>query len=372
MVEEKPLIPSRQFAAVLLVILAGAAVAAFYLRAQTQGQNANSRQAQSPAASQMDRNLVVLDPAHGGQDAGATLGDKILEKDVTLAIAARMRATLTAAGFTVVSTRDADPATPLTGDQRAEIANRAHALACIVIHATASGSGLHLYTSALQPPQEDSSANVPLTPRVAFVPVPWEMAQAASVSQSLRLAGDLSAALGKANLPLLAGREPVRPLDNLQCPAVAIELAPLPVAGSDATPVTDADYQQRVAATLTAALQAWRNDVDPTAPNSAATSAGGAGTADPAAQAQAAAQAARAAAEASGRAAARLAAAKAHAPLGVPAGTPAASQAASQAGSQAGSRGAANKDKANSAGKAAPASSSSGSGDSPATAGGGQ
>jgi N-acetylmuramoyl-L-alanine amidase len=361
--EDKPLISSRKFAAVLLAILAGAAAAAFYLRAQTQGQSANSRQAQIPAASQMDRNLVVLDPAHGGPDAGATLGDKIFEKDVTLAIAARMRAKLTAAGFTVVSTRDADSAdpNPLTGDQRAEIANRAHALACIVIHATASGSGLHLYTSALQPPEEDSSSNVPLTPRVAFVPVPWEQAQAASVSQSLRLAGDLSAALGKANLPLLAGREPVRPLDNLQCPAVALELAPLPIAGSDATPVTDADYQQRVAATLTVALQAWRIDVDPTASNSSAT-----GAADSAVAAQAAAQSARASAEAAGRAAVRLAAAKAHAPLGVAAGT----HAASQAGSPAGSHGAAYKDKENSAGKAAPASSSSGSGDNPAPAGG--
>jgi hypothetical protein len=158
------------------------------------------------------------------------------------------------------------------------------------------------------------------------------MAQAASVSQSLRLAGELSSALGKANLPAVAGREPVRPLDNLECPAVALEMAPLPVAGSDATPVTDADYQQRVAATLTTALQAWRNDVDPTASNSAAT-----GAADSAAAAQAAAQAARASAEAAGRAAARLAAAK-----------------------------------ANSAGKAAPASSTSGSGDNPAPAGGSQ
>lgn len=321
------MIPSRKFAAVLLAILAGAAVAAFYLRAQPQGQTLNPTQAQTSAASEMNRNLVVLDPAHGGPDAGATLGDKIFEKDVTLSIAA-----LTAAGFTVISTRDADPATPLTGDQRADIANRAHALACIVIHATASGSGVHLYTSALQPPQEDSSANLPLTARVAFVPVPWEMAQAASVSQSLRLAGVLSAALGKASLPAVAGREPVRPLDNLICPAVAIELAPLPVAGGDATPVTSPDYQQRVAATLTAALQAWRNDVDPTASNSAAT-----GAADSAAAAQAAAQAARASAEAAGRAAARLAAAK-----------------------------------ANSAGKAAPASSTSGSGDNPAPAGGSQ
>jgi hypothetical protein len=213
---------------------------------------------------------------------------------------------------------------------------------------------VHLYTSALQPPEEDSSSNVPLTPRAAFVPVPWEQAQAASVSQSLRLAGDLSAALGKANLPVVSGREPLRPLDNLQCPAVAIELAPLPVAGSDATPVTDAEYQQWVAATLTTALQAWRNQVDPTAANS--TAAGGTVATDPAAQAQAAAQvaaqAARAAAEAAGRAAVRRAAAKAHAPSG--------------------GQGAANKDKENSAGQAAPASSSTGSEENPAPAGGSQ
>jgi len=305
---------------------------------------------------QMDRNAIVLDPAHGGQDAGATLGDRILEKDVTLAIAARLRATLTAAGFTVVSTREADSATPPTNDQRAEIANRAHALACLVIHATASGSSVHLYTSALQPPEEDASAEAELTSRSAFVPVPWEMAQAASVSQSLRLASDLSTALGKANLPAISGREPVRPLDNLECPAVAIELAPLPVAGSDATPVTDADYQQRVAATLTAALQAWRGHVDPTAPNAAAT--GGAEVTNPAAQAQAAAEAARAAAEAAGRAAARRAArASADKPHAAP-------------GSQAEAQDQSNEVKANSQGKATLPNSTNDSGDEPAQTGG--
>ena len=260
------MIPSRKFAAVLAAALACAATAALYVRAQAQGQISGHPQGQTFDALQMNRNAVVLDPAHGGQDAGATLGDKILEKDVTLAFAARLRATLTAAGFTVVSTREADSTTPPINDQRAEIANRAHAVACIVLHATASGSGVHLYTSALQPQEEDAIASIPLTPRSAFVPVSWDRAQAAFVSQSLRLVSDLSAALGKASLPAFSRREPVRPLDNLECPAVALELAPLAVAGSDATPVTDADYQQRVAATLTTALQAWREHATPAAP----------------------------------------------------------------------------------------------------------
>jgi N-acetylmuramoyl-L-alanine amidase len=210
----------------------------------------------------------VLDPAHGGPDNGATLGNQVLEKDITVALAARLRAALTSAGFTVVSTRDADPPTPLTTDQRAEIANRAHPLACIVLHATAGGSGVHLYTSTLQPsePQpSDSQSDAP-----AFTPTPWDEAQAGSIPQSLALAASFNTALTKAGLPALLGRAPLRPLDNLTCPAVAIELAPLLVAGGDPTPVTDADYQQRVAAALAATLRLYRDQ---------ATSAAGANSA---------------------------------------------------------------------------------------------
>ena len=110
-----------------------------------------------------------------------------------------------------------------------------------------------------------------------------------------------------------------------------------------------------MAATLTAALQAWRDHVEPTVSNAAATGAGGAGTNDPAAKALAAAEAARTAAEAAGRTAA-----KTHAPLGVP------------AGSQTGSQGQVNKVKANGEGMASPASSSTEPGDQSTQTGGGQ
>ena len=49
------------------------------------------------------------------------------------------------------------------------------------------------------------------------------------------------------------------------CPSVAIEIAPLLVSGGDSTAVTDADYQQRIIATLVAALQTWRTHADPDA-----------------------------------------------------------------------------------------------------------
>lgn len=203
----------------------------------------------------MNTNLVVLDPAHGGNETGATLGDKVLEKDITLALMAKLRTALTAAGFTVISTREADNPDPPNTDQRAEIANRTHALACIVLHATATGSGVHVYTSTLSPPT-DSDAEPS-----AFVPVPWDTAQAAFVRQSLSLASSLSAALGNDHLPALTGQAAVRPLDNLMCPAVAIEIAPLLAPGVGSTPASDVNYQQQIATTLTTALRTWRSNL---------------------------------------------------------------------------------------------------------------
>jgi N-acetylmuramoyl-L-alanine amidase len=264
------LTPSRKHAAVLLAALAGAAVAAFSLGAQP---------ARQPATTPMNLNLVVLDPAHGGAETGATLGDRVLEKDITLAVMAKLRTTLQAAGFTVVSTREADNPDPPNTDQRAEIANRGHALACIVIHATATGSGVHVYTSTLSPaPEPDAEPS-------SFVPVPWETAQAAFVGQSQSLASGLRAAFENGHLPALTGQAAVRPLDNLMCPAVAIEMAPLLAPGVGSTPASDANYQAQVATSLTTALRAWRGNLQ------AAAQAAPAALATPQAKAIAAAKA---------------------------------------------------------------------------------
>jgi len=254
-----------KYAAVLLAFAATVGMVAIMGHAQSQ--------ATAGAAAGMNKSVVVIDAAHGGTDAGAALGDRVLEKDVTLALAGRLRGALTAAGFTVVSTRDADPASAPSSDQRAETANRAHALACLVIHATGSGSGVHLYTSAL--PADDASEDAAASgDAAAFAAVPWETAQAGSVAQSLRLAGDLNAALKAGGLAVVMGRAPLRPLDNMMCPAVAVEVAPLAGSG-ESTPVTDADYQQRVATTLAAVVKAWRAQVDAPAAGPGANAAKG-------------------------------------------------------------------------------------------------
>ena len=206
----------------------------------------------------LNRNVVVLDPAHGGSDNGAAITPNLPEKQFTLAFAARLRTLLTNAGFTVVATRDADvpaqapsqPAT-LTSDQRAGTANHVRALACILIHATTSGSGAHLFTSTL--PTDE-----PIDPAA---PIPWNLAQTPYLPLSLRLANQLGLALIHANIPTILSTAAIRPIDNLTCPAIAFELAP-----NSGTSLTDATYQQHAAQAITSALIAWRNLQPPPPP----------------------------------------------------------------------------------------------------------
>jgi N-acetylmuramoyl-L-alanine amidase len=207
-----------------------------------------------PAQQPTPRTVILLDPAHGGPETGANLDGHLLEKDLTLAFAARLRALLTTSGISVIATRDADPTVPFTPDQRAEIANHAHPPPCRILHATPTGNGIHLVTSNLTP------ADDPEAPHTA---IPWDTAQSASLPQSLSLANELGVALLHAKLPVILTRAAIRPLDNLTCPAVAIEIAPLSLSNSDPTPVSDSAYQQRIGQAIAEAVLSWRTHNPP-------------------------------------------------------------------------------------------------------------
>lgn len=189
--------------------------------------------------------LVLLDPAHGGTDTGAMLNADTAEKSYTLALALQLNAALNARGIHSILTRNSDAT--LDDMTRATIANRSHASACILLHATATGIGVHLFTSSLPAVSEAD-------PRRAFLP--WQTAQAAFESSSLRLESDLDAALTQQHLPALLSRTSMMPLDSMACPAVAMEIAPF-----DAnTPLSDPAYRQKIVDSLCAALIAWRGD----------------------------------------------------------------------------------------------------------------
>jgi N-acetylmuramoyl-L-alanine amidase len=207
--------------------------------------------------------VVVLDAAHGGDDGGALLGSEGTEKAVTLALSVRLRSLLTARGFQVVTTREGN--VNLTSDARAQIANHAAAAACLSLHASLTGSGVHLFVSSLEP-----------TAPTRFLA--WKTAQSAFVTRSLKLAsvvnsafehggaasaegnetagssGPISATLGRTSLP---------GVDSMACPAVAVEVAPLRDGDRKIkTQVTDAQYQAQIAGALAAALLEWRTDWD--------------------------------------------------------------------------------------------------------------
>jgi N-acetylmuramoyl-L-alanine amidase len=233
--------------------------------------------AQANAASQ--KFVVVLDAAHGGDDGGGQVGaanggTAVAEKTVTLALSVRLRSLLTARGITVVTTREGN--VNLASDARAQIANRATAnagggAACFSLHASESGSGVHIFVSSLAP---GSAAHF----------LPWKTAQSAYVARSLRLAGTVNSALqhtsisGGVNnsgavgsdsgpIPATLGRATLPAVDSMTCPAVAIEMAPIRGADRKAIiDVTDPDYQTQLVEALAAAILEWKTDLETESP----------------------------------------------------------------------------------------------------------
>lgn len=202
--------------------------------------------AQAPPPPPAPRFVVVLDAAHGGDDTGAHLDSGQLEKSVNLALSVRLRSLLAARGIQVVTTREADSSVDL--DQRAAVANRANAAACLSLHASESGSGVHLFAASLPPAQ---------TTRF----MAWKTAQSAWVTRSLGLAGAVNSALAHAGFNVTLGRIPLPGIESMTCPALAIEVAPKRDADNKITAEPDnPDYQASVASALAAAVLEWRSD----------------------------------------------------------------------------------------------------------------
>ncbi len=198
--------------------------------------------AQNPAGA--TRSVVVLDAAHGGDDAGAGLGN-LPEKNFTLEMSVRLRSLLAARGFQVMTTREADAT--VDAARRAEIANHAGAFACLSIHATEAGSGVHIFVSSLTPAGE-----------ARFTA--WKTAQAGWVTRSLTFAGVLNSALSHAGIGVTLGRIGMPSLDSMACPAVAVEIAPQRTTDAPGgESLDDPGVRAHIAEALAAALVEWRS-----------------------------------------------------------------------------------------------------------------
>jgi N-acetylmuramoyl-L-alanine amidase len=193
------------------------------------------------------RAVVVLDAGHGGDERGAQLTETLSEKDVALALARRIQHELETRGIAVTFLRSGDAT--LTADQRAGAANIARPLLYVSVHAASLGTGVRVFTAMIPTSQR--------TNRRAFLP--WDSAQAAFVPASDAIAESIATECRTRKLPVRALAAPVRPLNSIAAPAIAVEIAPQ---GDTVESITDAKYQQDVASAIAAGIAASRGKLE--------------------------------------------------------------------------------------------------------------
>jgi N-acetylmuramoyl-L-alanine amidase len=156
----------------------------------------------------------MIDPSHGGDDKGAVFAGKAKEKDFTLALGRELRRELEERGISSRLLRDSD--SNLSLERRAEIANEERPSIYVALHAGPPGKGARVYMPALPFAQAPSAGRF----------LPWESAQRNSLDRSRLVARAVLPELRKAGLPVVMLTTPLRPLNNLTSPAIAVEWAP--------------------------------------------------------------------------------------------------------------------------------------------------
>ena len=199
---------------------------------------------------------VVLDAGHGGTDTGAQGKNGILEKNLTAQLAAQVQKALAATGkYRVVLTRTGD--VNVGFDQRAAEANLAHPIAFISFHAGDLGQTTPRVMVYSYRPSSPLAMAAGADPQPLFVT--WDKVQLQYREQSNRLARDLQQDLqkttGAASAPPM--EVPVRVLQSIAAPAVAIEVGSL-TPQIDAAALVNPAFQQEIATAVVQAIQSFQ------------------------------------------------------------------------------------------------------------------
>lgn len=184
--------------------------------------------------------IIVIDPGHGGLDAGASRGD-LVEKDITLQIARKLEQMLSQAGAMVILVRDNE--SDLAGDEftgairehkkedmrkRVEIANNSEADLFISIHTNAVPGGNWSGAQTFYKPDSPESKQT-----------------AKSIQQELkRILGNTNRSIGSGNFYVLK---------NVSMPAVLVEVGF--ISNPQEGPLlADSQYQTRIAYAIMAGI----------------------------------------------------------------------------------------------------------------------
>jgi N-acetylmuramoyl-L-alanine amidase len=225
---------------------------------------------------------VVIDPGHGGEELGAQGAKGTLEKDITLAVARRVRTLIeTRLGLRVFLTRDDDRTMSL--DDRSAYANSQKADVFVSIHGNAAVrpamKGAEVYylsidraTAEARRLAESSDAQLPTlgggTRTIDLIL--WETAQARYLEQSNALANFVEQAL-RARVemsPRAVQQAPLRVLVGANMPAVLVEIGYLSNPDQEQA-LASAAYQDQVAQAVVDAIAKFRDLVErPGAPRS--------------------------------------------------------------------------------------------------------
>ncbi len=216
---------------------------------------------------------IVIDPGHGGKEVGARGPGGTLEKDVTLAIARRLRDQLVdALGVRVFLTRNQDAEVEL--DARTAIANNYKADLFVSIHANGfrvrGARGSEVYFLSYQASDEASRRIAQIegaaelgsaAPGSDLALILWDMAQAEHLEESSALATRVQDELAEVTGSESRGvkQAPFRVLVGATMPAVLVEVAFISNPREEKL-LASADYQSKVAAALLRGIARYRRD----------------------------------------------------------------------------------------------------------------
>ena len=178
--------------------------------------------------------VIVLDPAHGGTDAGARGPDGLLEKDLVLLIVRTMRAELEQRGYRVITTRN-DDSNP-SYDDRAGIANAYPGAVFVSVHISSTGTPgtARVYYDRFGTPVAPAPGGAGLAGvaehavhRPSGGLTDWNEAQRPLVEVSRRLANLIQVQLTQLfpGSPIVSAGAAIRGLRSIDEPAVAIEIS---------------------------------------------------------------------------------------------------------------------------------------------------